>query len=167
MLSLDESYSAGIKHFVSQHRNQLRAMNLCIRLHPFIYSTSMEPTINMATGATLLQFPALNDLGLSVYPSSYRYLCVNIKRHLERFQSTLTSFQLHTSIWTYSHIQHVFSTLTLNVRRFALTISCPSPQILAYLATTFPGLKHLVLIVVFRVSSNPNATTCDASPSSP
>ncbi|PPQ64472.1 hypothetical protein CVT24_008482 [Panaeolus cyanescens] len=154
IISLDPSFLAGLKQFMSLNHNHLRGLYLVIRSHPFIHSVPHNAVFASGTTATLIPIHDLKEL--SIRMTSRSILAMNVKPHLQQYQSTLTSLQLNTNIWSLTEIRHAFSGVMLNLGRFSLTVAYLSPTLLAYLALTFPTLQYLVVDVTFRVASEPD-----------
>ncbi|KAF9044242.1 hypothetical protein BJ165DRAFT_1479957 [Panaeolus papilionaceus] len=155
-----DAYS-GINHFVSQHKSQLRHMGFFVRPHPFV---PMNPSNGIETNAAdlaLLDSLGLRSLTLGSLPQTFPgNPNIDIKRYLQRYQSTLTSLQLFTHHWTHLRALRTFSGLTLNLERLAFTINRLSPKLLSLLASTFPTLEELVVNIKFGVASEGASPVC-------
>ncbi|KAF5383297.1 hypothetical protein D9615_004775 [Tricholomella constricta] len=138
-ISIHQSPTSELTHFLSMHADQLQEYALHIR-GPVSYD--MHPDSDDWDRQEFLRTPLPHlkklDLSIELFPS---ILCAS--KHLEQFAGSLTSLILSHKHFSYLNIESivdVFSDRDL-LRHLVVSIDFLSPQLLALLATKLPGLE--------------------------
>lgn len=145
ILNGDPQSRVGFNQFMTLHAPQLHEFRYHMRGSPFIHDHPPQWFID-ASNATLLDFPQITRLTVSVVPR-FAFSFRSMVHHLERYRSTLQSLRLQVNAMQYAEILELLRCLHGShvLQSLNLRVDCLSPTVVGHFAANLPALKDLTL----------------------